>query len=30
MGKTETRPWYIVESLDSDERIAAYIEAALE
>jgi len=30
MGKTETRPWDIVESLDSDERIAAYIEAALE
>ena len=30
MGTTETRPWDIVESLDSDERIAAYIEAALE
>jgi len=30
MGKTETRPWDIVESLDSDARIAAYLEAALE
>lgn len=28
--KTQTRPWDIVESLDSDERIAAYLEAALE
>lgn len=30
MTKTQTRPWDIVESLDSDERIAAYLEAALE
>lgn len=30
MGTTKTRPWDIVESLDSDERIAAYLEAALE
>lgn len=30
MGTTETRPWDIVDSLDSDDRIAAYLEAALE
>lgn len=30
MGTTKTRPWDITESLDSDERIAAYLEAALE
>jgi probable addiction module antidote protein len=30
MSTTTTRPWDIVESLDSDERIAAYLEAALE
>lgn len=30
MAKTETRPWDITESLDSDERIAAYLEAVLE
>jgi len=30
MGTTKTRPWDIVESLDTDERIAAYLEAALE
>jgi len=30
MGTTKTRPWDIVESLDSDERIAAYLEAAFE
>lgn len=30
MGTTRTRPWNIVESLDSDERIATYLEAALE
>ncbi|MBC7954187.1 MAG: putative addiction module antidote protein [Rhodospirillaceae bacterium] len=30
MGTTETRPWDIAESLDSDERIEAYLEAALE
>ena len=30
MGTTKTRPWDIVESLDNDERIAAYLEAALE
>ncbi|CBS86141.1 addiction module antidote protein [Azospirillum lipoferum] len=30
MGRTETRPWDIVDSLDSDERIAAYLDAVLE
>ncbi len=30
MGITKTRPWDVVESLDSDDRIAAYLEAALE
>jgi probable addiction module antidote protein len=30
MGTTQTHPWDIVDSLDSDERIAAYLEAALE
>ena len=30
MGTTKTRPWDIVDSLTSDERIAAYLEAALE
>ena len=30
MGTTKTRPWDVVESLDSDERIAAYLEAALD
>jgi len=30
MGTTKTRPWDIVDSLDSDERVAAYLEAALE
>lgn len=30
MGTTKTHPWDITESLDSDERIAAYLEAALE
>jgi probable addiction module antidote protein len=30
MGKTRTQPWDILDSLDSDERIAAYLEAALE
>lgn len=30
MGTTKTRPWDITESLDNDERIAAYLEAALE
>lgn len=30
MAQTETRPWDITESLDSDERIAAYLEAVLE
>ena len=30
MARTETRPWDIVDSLDSDERIAAYLDAALE
>ena len=30
MSKTQTRPWDIVDSLDSDERIVAYLEAALE
>jgi probable addiction module antidote protein len=30
MGTTKTRPWDIAESLDSDERIEAYLEAALE
>ncbi|MBF5096345.1 putative addiction module antidote protein [Azospirillum sp. INR13] len=30
MAQTETRPWDIVESLDSDERIAAYLDAVLE
>lgn len=29
MSKTQTRPWDIVDSLTSDERIAAYLEAAL-
>lgn len=29
MGTTQTHPWDIVDSLDSDERIAAYLEAAL-
>ncbi|MGA1855476.1 addiction module antidote protein [Azospirillum sp. 11R-A] len=30
MDRTETRPWDIVDSLDSDERIAAYLDAVLE
>lgn len=30
MAQTETRPWDIVNSLDSDERIAAYLDAVLE
>lgn len=30
MGTTKTRSWDIVDSLDSDERIIAYLEAALE
>jgi probable addiction module antidote protein len=30
MLPTKTRPWDIVESLDTDERIAAYLEAVLE
>ena len=30
MGTTKTRPWDVTESLDSDERITAYLEAALE
>lgn len=30
MARTETRPWDIVDSLDSDERIAAYLDAVLE
>jgi|SRR5579859_823103 len=30
MGTTKTRPWDIVESLETDERIVAYLEAALE
>ncbi|CAO3406180.1 addiction module antidote protein [Azospirillum largimobile] len=30
MAQTETRPWDIVDSLDSEERIAAYLDAALE
>ncbi|MCM8733196.1 putative addiction module antidote protein [Azospirillum sp. A1-3] len=30
MAQTETRPWDIVDSLDSDERIAAYLDAVLE
>ncbi|MBF0391899.1 MAG: putative addiction module antidote protein [Alphaproteobacteria bacterium] len=30
MGTTRTRPWDVTESLDGDERIAAYLEAALE
>ncbi len=30
MAKTETRPWDITESLDSNARIAAYLEAVLE
>ena len=30
MSKTETRPWDIVDSLTSDDRIAAYLEAAFE
>lgn len=30
MGTTTTRPWDVTESLDSDERIQAYLEAALE
>lgn len=30
MARTETRPWDIVDSLDGDERIAAYLDAVLE
>ena len=30
MARTETRPWDVVDSLDSDERIAAYLDAVLE
>ncbi|CAO3350932.1 addiction module antidote protein [Azospirillum melinis] len=30
MAQTETRPWDIVDGLDSDERIAAYLDAVLE
>lgn len=30
MGTTKTRSWDVTESLDSDERIATYLEAALE
>ncbi|HYF86439.1 addiction module antidote protein [Azospirillum sp.] len=30
MARTETRQWDIVDSLDSDERIAAYLDAVLE
>ena len=30
MAQTDTRPWDIVDSLDSEERIAAYLDAALE
>ena len=30
MGTTKTRPWDIIDSLDNDERIVAYLEAALE
>jgi probable addiction module antidote protein len=30
MAKTKTRPWDVVEHLESDEDIAAYLEAALE
>ncbi|AWU93298.1 addiction module antidote protein [Azospirillum ramasamyi] len=30
MARTETRSWDIVDSLNSDERIAAYLDAALE
>ncbi len=30
MGATKTRPWDIVDSLNSEARIAAYLEAALE
>ncbi|CAO3400032.1 addiction module antidote protein [Azospirillum palustre] len=30
MDRTETRPWDIVDSLDSDKRIAAYLDAVLE
>ncbi|WP_395458347.1 addiction module antidote protein [Azospirillum melinis] len=30
MARTETHPWDIVDSLDSDERIAAYLDAVLE
>ncbi len=30
MGTTKTRPWDVVDSLTSDERIEAYLEAALE
>lgn len=30
MASVSTRPWDVAESLDSEERIAAYLEAALE
>ena len=30
MGKTQTRPWDAAEHLDSEEDMAAYLEAALE
>ena len=30
MGKTHTRPWDVVEHLETDEDMAAYLEAALE
>lgn len=30
MGTTKTRPWDIIESLASEERIVAYLEAALD
>ena len=30
MAKTRTRPWDVVEHLESDEDMAAYLEAALE
>lgn len=30
MEPTKTRPWDVTESLDSDQRIQAYLEAALE
>ncbi len=30
MAKTQTRPWDVVEHLETDEDMAAYLEAALE